>query len=46
MMVTGQPLHAYDQSKIKGIVQPRFAKKDERIMLLDEQIIKLEKDTS
>ena len=45
MMVTGQPLHAYDQSKIKGIVQPRFAKKDERIMLLDEQIIKLEKDT-
>ena len=45
MMETGQPLHAYDQSRIKGIIEPRFAKKDESIMLLDENTIKLEEDT-
>ena len=44
-METGQPLHAYDQSRIKGIVKPRFAKKDEPITLLDENTIKLEEDT-
>ena len=45
MMETGQPLHAYDQSRIKGIVKPRFAKKDEPLTLLDENTIKLEEDT-
>jgi len=45
MMETGQPLHAYDQSRIKGTIKPRFAIKDEPITLLDENIIKLDEDT-
>lgn len=35
MLVTGQPLHAFDAGKIQGDVQIRFAHKDESIRTLD-----------
>jgi len=35
MLMTGQPLHAFDGDKIKGTVTVRLAEKDEKLKLLD-----------
>jgi phenylalanyl-tRNA synthetase beta chain len=45
LMELGQPLHAFDLNKISGAVSVRLAKQDETIVLLDGQILKLNKDT-
>ena len=45
MIELGQPLHAYDLSKVNGTIIPRFAKKDEHLVLLDESEVELKKDT-
>ncbi|MEC9415663.1 MAG: phenylalanine--tRNA ligase subunit beta [Pseudomonadota bacterium] len=45
MLEMGQPLHAYDQSKLQGTIKPRHAKKNESLVLLDGNKIKLNKTT-
>ncbi len=45
MLELGQPLHAYDQSKLQGTVKPRKAKKNESLVLLDGNKVKLNKNT-
>jgi phenylalanyl-tRNA synthetase beta chain len=45
MLELGQPLHAYDLALLKGAIKPRFAKKNEKITLLDEREVHLSKDT-
>ncbi len=41
MLELGQPMHAFDLSKIQGELQIRFAKEDEELTLLDGQSIRL-----
>ena len=45
MIELGQPLHAYDLSKINGTIIPRLANENERLVLLDETEVELKKDT-
>ena len=45
MLELGQPLHAYDLALLQGVIKPRFAKKNEKITLLDEREVNLSKDT-
>jgi len=45
MMELGQPLHAYDLSKIRGAIRPRMAKRGEKLKLLDEQEVELATNT-
>jgi phenylalanyl-tRNA synthetase beta chain len=45
MLELGQPLHAYDLALLQGAIKPRFAKKNEKITLLDEREVNLSKDT-
>jgi len=45
MIELGQPLHAYDLSKINGTIIPRFANEDEQLVLLDETKVELKKNT-
>ncbi len=45
MLELGQPLHAYDLSLLKGAIRPRFAKKGEKVTLLDEKELDLRPDT-
>ena len=44
MLELGQPMHAYDLSKLKGGLEARYARSGETITLLDGRVIKLEPD--
>lgn len=45
MLELGQPLHAYDLALLQGAIRPRFARKGERLTLLDERVAELAQDT-
>ena len=45
MLELGQPLHAYDLELLNGAIRPRFAKKGEKVTLLDGKVLDLAKDT-
>ncbi len=45
MLELGQPLHAYDLGLLNGAIRPRFAKKGEKVTLLDGKELNLAKDT-
>ncbi|MEX0977135.1 MAG: phenylalanine--tRNA ligase subunit beta [Woeseia sp.] len=45
MLETGQPLHAYDDDRLRGAIHPRFAGKGETVTLLDEREVNLNSDT-
>ncbi|WP_371070115.1 phenylalanine--tRNA ligase beta subunit-related protein, partial [Salmonella enterica] len=40
----GQPMHAFDASKLQGDISVRWASQGEAITLLNEQEVKLDKD--
>lgn len=44
MLLTGQPMHAFDADKIEGFVTVRRAKKNEKLMLLTGETRKLTAD--
>ena len=45
MLELGQPLHAFDNSKLQGSIHVRFAKSGEQIKLLNEQIVSPDAET-
>ena len=45
MIFTGQPMHAFDAAKVQGIVTVEFAKEGESVSLLNDETIKLRRDT-
>lgn len=45
LLEQGQPMHAFDLSKLDGAVEVRMAKANEELTLLDGQEIKLNSDT-
>src|SRR5574343_1704874 len=44
MLELGQPLHAFDNTKLSGSVHARLGKADEKLLLLNEQTIDLAAD--
>ena len=44
MLELGQPLHAFDNTKLEGTIHVRLACVDENILLLNEQTLKLQND--
>ncbi|WP_367606465.1 phenylalanine--tRNA ligase subunit beta [Legionella sp. W05-934-2] len=44
MMELGQPMHAYDNDKLQGAMQVRFANDGESLLLLDDKEISLSPD--
>ncbi len=44
MLELGQPLHAFDNTKLEGAVYARMAKPEEKLLLLNEQTIPVEAD--
>ena len=44
MLELGQPLHAFDNTRLHGAIHARMAKPGERILLLNEQTLKLQDD--
>ena len=45
MLELGQPLHAYDATKIQGSLHVRLAQSDEILTLLNNQVVKLSPET-
>ena len=45
MLELGQPMHAFDRSKVEGEINVRFAKEGETIALLNDSEAKLNSDT-
>jgi phenylalanyl-tRNA synthetase beta chain len=45
LLELGQPMHAYDLSKLQGEIDVRMARADEPITLLDDRTVKLDADT-
>ncbi|MDP7537460.1 MAG: phenylalanine--tRNA ligase subunit beta [Methylococcales bacterium] len=44
LLELGQPLHAFDADKLSGQIAVRYAKKDEKIILLNDQSLTLSND--
>ena len=44
MLKLGQPLHAFDNTKLKGTLHVRMARSGEKLLLLNEQTLELEED--
>ena len=44
MLELGQPLHAFDNTKLNGAVHARLAKPEEKLLLLNEQTINIDSD--
>ncbi|MFH2134989.1 MAG: phenylalanine--tRNA ligase subunit beta [Pseudomonadota bacterium] len=44
LLELGQPLHAFDQNKLSGDIDVRFAKAGEQLTLLNEQRVELQDD--
>jgi len=44
MLELGQPLHAFDNTKLQGAVHARMAKPEEKLLLLNEQTINIDAD--
>lgn len=44
MLEQGQPLHAFDNTKLEGAIHARMARAGEEIQLLNEQTLKLQED--
>jgi phenylalanyl-tRNA synthetase beta chain len=42
MLELGQPLHAFDNTKLEGAVHARMAKPEEKLLLLNEQTIAID----
>ncbi|HMY07114.1 MAG TPA: phenylalanine--tRNA ligase subunit beta, partial [Accumulibacter sp.] len=45
MLELGQPLHAFDNSRLNGTIRVRLARPDETLRLLNEQTLRLRSDT-
>lgn len=45
MLELGQPMHAFDKSKLEGDIEVRFAKKHEKLVLLNNQDVELTVNT-
>ena len=45
MLELGQPMHAFDLTKINGSIRVRYADQGEKLVLLDGQEVELKKDT-